>query len=97
MSYVPKPNTGTLFMNDFKKSPAAPDRRGDLFLDKKFITDLVRDTEGDLVRISLSAWEKSGPKGEYLSMAASVPYVKPDAQAPAKPKAPIEDDEDVPF
>lgn len=97
MSYVPKPNTGTLFMNDFNKSPAAPDRRGDLFLDKKFITDLVREAEGDLVRISLSAWEKRGPKGEYLSMAASVPYVKPDAQALAKPKAPIEDDEDVPF
>ena len=40
MAYEPKPNTGTLFPNDYKKQDNHPDVKGDLFIDRTLLNAL---------------------------------------------------------
>ena len=108
--YVPKPNTGTMWPNERKTSPNHPDMRGDVFLDRAFLQDMIDKSEGDLVKIQISAWDKVIAGKNCLSMSASAPYVKPEGQSTggyqragaARPSAPAPqqqqiDDEDIPF
>ena len=44
MNYTPKPNTGTMFQNNYKKSDNHPDLKGDLFLDRSFLKSLINET-----------------------------------------------------
>jgi len=53
MAYEQKPNTGVLFTAE-KKSEKHPDLNGSLKLE-----------DGEYY---ISAWKKTGPKGEYLSL-----------------------------
>jgi uncharacterized protein (DUF736 family) len=77
MAYEPKPNTGSLFINDKKQSPNQPDLRGSIHVDKALLQNLMAKG-GELVEISVAAWNKQSAKGvTYLSLAASEPYVKP--------------------
>lgn len=105
MSYTPKPNTGTMFQNNYKKSDNHPDLKGDLFLDRAFLKSMLNDTEGDLIKFSISAWNSQSQKTgtEYISMSVSKPYVKPasgynepEFKPGVKSSDPV-DDEDVPF
>ena len=53
MAYEQKPNTGVLFTAE-KKSEKHPDLNGSLKLEDE--------------EYYISAWKKTGPKGEYLSL-----------------------------
>lgn len=88
MGFEQKPNSGALFTNRDKRSQNHPDFRGDLHLDKTFLIQQMDKSNGPLVKIAVSAWNKTAASGtEYMSLAASEPYVKP-AQAA---------DDDIPY
>ena len=77
MAFVPKPNTGTLWPNDKKKTDSHPDVRGDLNLDRSFLKDMLAKTDDDLIKISVAGWKKEINGKKTLSISASEPYVKP--------------------
>jgi uncharacterized protein (DUF736 family) len=83
MAFEQKPNSGALFKNKDKKSPNHPDMRGDLHLDKTFLIQQMDKSSGPLVKIAVSGWQKTAASGaEYMSLAASEPYVKPEEDLP---------------
>ena len=88
MAYIPKPNTGTLWPNEYKKSETYPDLKGDILIDKSLLQELISKGE-DPVKISIAGWKKEINGKDCISMKASEPYVKP--------KSPEVPDEDVPF
>lgn len=98
MAYEPKSNSGTLFINQKRTSASSPDMRGDVHLDKTFLIGLMDKSHGPLVKVSLSAWNKTSAAGnEYLSLQASEPW-EPSKDTPAPTPAPtIIDDSDIPF
>jgi uncharacterized protein (DUF736 family) len=78
MAFEQKPNSGALFTNRDKRSQNHPDFRGDLHLDKTFLIQQMDKSKGALVKISISAWQKTAASGtDYMSLSASEPYVKP--------------------
>lgn len=78
-----RPNTGTLFNNNKKTAPTQPDSRGSIFVDKVLLENLINKSKGALVEIALSGWNKTSAKGmDYVSLAASEPYVKPEEKLP---------------
>lgn len=93
MSYVPKPNTGSLWPNAQKVGDKHPDFRGDVVLDRSLVRSLM-DKGEEMIKISISGWNATTMNGrDYISLKASEPFVpKPVAPAPS-----VEDDEDVPF
>lgn len=109
MSYTPNPNTGTLFHNNRKMSDNHPDMRGDIYLDRSFLRNLLDKVEGDIITVSVSAWNKQSQRTgtEFLSMSISEPFVKkaepsryerePQYAPGVKQSLPVEDDGDVPF
>lgn len=61
MTFVPKPDSGTLFPNERRESSDQPDMTGNIYLDQKLIADLLKETpEGELVKIQVSAWNNDG-------------------------------------
>jgi hypothetical protein len=92
--YVPKPNSGTLWPNEYKKSENHPDVRGDLFLDLNLLKTEWAKADNNMLKITISGWSKEIAGKQVLSISAAAPYVKP---AEAAPKAPETYDEDVPF
>jgi uncharacterized protein (DUF736 family) len=87
MAFEQKPNSGAMFRNEKKNSPNHPDMRGDVYLDKTFLINLMDKSKGALVKVSLSGWSKESAAGKkYLSISASEPYEKPQAS-----------DEDLPY
>lgn len=54
MAYEPKPNTGSLFVNDRKETDNHPDRQGTALIDGK--------------EYYVNGWIKQGSKGQWLSM-----------------------------
>jgi len=94
MSFVPKPNTGTLWPNERKTAETHPDMRGDIFISVSLLRSLMAKGE-DPVKISIAGWEKTINGKDCLSIAASETYVKPvDNVTKASAAGP---DEDVPF
>lgn len=94
MSFVPKPNTGTLWPNERKTAETHPDMRGDIFISVSLLRSLMAKGE-DPVKISIAGWGKTINGKDCLSIAASEPYVKPvDNVTKASAADP---DEDVPF
>jgi hypothetical protein len=93
MDYVPKPNTGSLFNVKEKRNSNWPDIRGDIFISRELLENVLQQ-DGDLVKISLSAWRKESKTGtKYLSLSVSEPYEKKTEERKQEPQ----DDEDVPF
>jgi hypothetical protein len=82
MSYQPKPNTGTLWPNDRKASPNHPDARGDVFVDRTFLQDMIDKTDGNLVRLQIAGWNKQIGGKSCVSLSVSAPYVKPGGNEP---------------
>lgn len=93
MAFIPKPNTGIFWPNDKKSSANHPDVRGDLSLDRGLLQGLLRKTDDELIKISISGWNKTIAGKDCISIAASEPYVKKEEPPYKKPT----DDEDVPF
>jgi hypothetical protein len=94
--YQPKPNSGTLWPNDYKKAENHPDLRGDIYLDLNLLKDEWKKAENGLLKITLSGWSKVAAGKNILSLSAAAPYVKPAEAAPSAPPA-DDPDEDVPF
>ena len=95
MTFVPKPNTGSLWANDRKTSENHPDLRGEVVIDKQLLVDLMSKGENP-VKIALAGWNKTTATGrDYVSLVASEPFV-PQKRIEQKPAA-ATDDEDVPF
>lgn len=96
MSFIPKPNTGTLFPNE-RKDPTSsqPDMKGNIFLDRALINEQLNSTpDGELVKFEISGWDNGG----RIGLRFSKPYVKPQAAPqPAPQPAPPADDSDIPF
>ena len=76
MAYIPKPNTGTLWPNEYKKSDTHPDIKGDILIEKSLLQALISKGE-DPVKISIAGWKKEINGKKTLSISASEPYVKP--------------------
>jgi uncharacterized protein (DUF736 family) len=75
MAFEQKPNTGAMFRNTQKKSDNHPDMRGDVYLDKTFLINMMDKSKGPLVKVSLSGWSKESSAGKkYLSLSASEPW-----------------------
>ena len=77
MAFVPKPNTGTLWPNDKKKTDSHPDVRGDLHLDREVLKDFMRKHPEGLIKIAVAGWKKEINGKKTLSISASEPYEKP--------------------
>jgi hypothetical protein len=86
MAYEPKPNTGSLFTNKWKKSQGHPDLKGDIYLDRALLKELATSQTGSMIKVSIAGWNKIGSSGDFVSLKFSAPYVKPDTK-----------DEDIPF
>lgn len=50
------PNRGTLWTNDYKKTDAQPDMKGDIKLEIELVKELLANAESDHVVIKLGAW-----------------------------------------
>ena len=53
MSFVPKPNTGSLWHNDKKIEDKHPDMRGEIVVDKQLLLDLISKGENP-VKLAVS-------------------------------------------
>lgn len=89
MSFIPKPNTGTIWPNDRKAAPNQPDMRGDLFFDKAFLKEMLTKAQEETVKIQISGWNKVIAGKNCLSVSLSAPYVKPQPT--------LASDDDMPF
>jgi hypothetical protein len=86
-----KPNTGFIFKNKFKKDQTHPDLKGDVYLDKQLIEQLIKESKDNIIKIHLGCYSKKGKDGNtFLSVYASKPFVKPT-------HAFTEIDDDLPF
>lgn len=99
-SFVPKPNTGTLWPNDRKTAPNQPDMKGDAVIDRTLLQDLIDKCEGDVVKIQIACWDKVIANKNCLSLTVSAPYVKPESAPPPRrqpTRPPVDSNEDMPF
>ena len=95
MAYEPKPNTGSLFRNDYKTAEMHPDMKGDVHIDRSLMEDMLKKSNDQMVKFSLSAWSKTYGNGKkFLSINIGAPWEG--GQAQAKP-APSVSDDDLPY
>lgn len=87
------PNSGALFHAQNRIHPKSPDMSGDIVIDKALLNQLMAESPDDTVKVKLSAWNKDGRNGPFLSLSVNV--YRRDAQI-ATP-APQIDDSDLPF
>ena len=95
--FIPKPNTGSLFPNSRKERDDQPDMTGSIFLARDLVEERLGATpDGELVQISVSAWNNANNR---LGMTFKKPYVKPVDQKTqaAEPKPEPASDDDIPF
>jgi hypothetical protein len=91
MAYEQRPNSGTFFPNKSKPKPMSPDYSGTLLIDLNAFR-----AEGNVITVRLSGWKKQGPKGTFLSLAASAPMERQQSSQVAVQS--LEDlDDDIPF
>ena len=93
--YQAKPDTGSLFASQTKKTPKSPDYFGTISINLKDLTNI--HTEDGLTIVKLSGWKKVGSDGKtYLSISVDR-FVPENRQAP-KQESGVEDLEgDIPF
>lgn len=85
MSYTPKPNTGTLWPNQYKKADNHPDVKGDLFISRELLRTLASENKDELIKVAVAGWKKTLGGKNCLTLSVSQPYQK------------AKDDGDVPF
>ena len=59
MSYTPKPNTGTLWPNQYKKADNHPDVKGDLFISRELLRTLASENKDELIKVAVAGWKKT--------------------------------------
>lgn len=96
MSFIPKPNTGTLFINERRQSSDHPDLTGNIFLDRGLLTEVMNNTpEGELVKLQVSGWNNDGGR---IGMRFGKPFVpKPKTQDFPREQPQLDDDSEIPF
>lgn len=83
MTYVQKPNSGTLFQNDKGDNDKRPDYRGELNVDG--------------VLFEIAGWKKQGSKGTFLSLSVKPKQERQERPSGGgRPRGPQLDDE-IPF
>jgi len=95
-----KPNSGSLYVNGYKKSEDQPDMTGTVSFDVAFLQELINATEvGQPVKMSISGWEHHLPSGDQvINIRFKKPWVKKEKVEPKPEPAPeSEDDGEVPF
>lgn len=85
MSYTPKPNTGTLWPNQYKKADNHPDVKGDLFISRELLRTLASENKDEVIKVAVAGWKKTLGGKNCLTLSVSQPYQK------------AKDDGDVPF
>ena len=94
------PNSGKLSPNRYKDGDARkPDMVGEIVMQRSALKGLMEEHDGDEIVIKLSAWNRQGNYGEFLSVSWNSYKKKEDAPskpAPAQQQLPA-DDGDVPF
>jgi hypothetical protein len=94
MSY---PNSGKLSNNRYKDGDARkPDMIGEIVMQRSALKSLLEEHDGDEIVIKLSAWNRSGQYGNFLSVSWNNYKKKEDAPLPKQQALPA-DDQDVPF
>mgnify|MGYP003352858110 CR=1 FL=1 len=85
MAYEPRPNTGTLFINQKKTVDSHPDLRGEAFIDRELLKTLMGKSDA-LVKVAIAAWNKESAKGTaYLSLSISEPWEPQQQQSNKQP------------
>ena len=92
------PNSGRLNYSQRKVHPKSPDLYDELVLDRKFLKDLMEQTDEDDIPIKLDGWQNDGQYGTYFSLKVNT-WKKPDGNVTtsAPPAPPAVDSDDVPF
>lgn len=92
------PNSGRLNYSQRKVHPKSPDLYGELVLDRKFLKDLMEQTDEDDIPIKLDAWQNDGQYGTYFSLKVNT-WKKQDGNSSTSepPAPPPVDNSDVPF
>jgi hypothetical protein len=89
------PNSGKLSPNRYKQGdPKKPDMVGEINMQRSALKSLMDEHSGDEIVIKLSAWNRQGNYGEFLSVSWN--NYKKKEEAPAQQQLPA-DDGDVPF
>lgn len=97
MSFIPKPNTGSLWHNDKKSSDNHPDMRGEVVVDKELLMAQISKGENP-VKLAISAWNRTSLAGrDYMSLSVSEPWIPPADQQQKAAHDKSGEDEDVPF
>jgi len=84
------PNRGTLWTNDYKKTDAQPDMKGDIKLELDLVRDMLENADTDHVVIKLSAWLGKDKDGKRKVSLQHDGY-KPAAPAASSEKDPWDD------
>ena len=95
--YQVKPDTGSLFATQSKKTPKSPDYFGTIHLNLKDLTNIK--TEDGLTVVKLSGWKKVDKAGKvYLSIGVNR-FVPKDEGGTVRHEDQPQDfpDEDIPF
>jgi hypothetical protein len=88
-------NKGTLWYSEDKKSPAAPDFKGSVKLDKHYLLKLIDESTSGLVEVKLDGWRKKVVTkfGEKFVISVQLNTWKPEETV----KVRGENDDDIPF
>jgi hypothetical protein len=84
------PNRGTLWTNDYKKTDAQPDMKGDIKLELDLVKDMLENADTDHIVIKLSAWLGKDKDGKRKVSLQHDGY-KPAAPAASSAKDPWDD------
>ena len=89
------PNSGTISRTQLpKKHPKSPDFKGSISLTRSVIRQLLDETDGDNIKISMSGWVVQGQNGTFVSLKYN--DYKPEVVAAPKSARDLPDD-DLPF
>jgi hypothetical protein len=88
-------NKGTLWYADDKKSPAAPDFKGSVKLDKHYLLKLIDESTSGLVEVKLDGWRKKVVTkfGEKYVITIQLNTWKPEESVKVREA----NDDDIPF
>ena len=89
------PNSGKMSANRYKDKPTKPDVVGEIVMTRSALKELMSEHDGDDIVIKLSAWNRSGQYGNFLSISWN--NYKKKEEAPQQQKSLPDEDQDVPF
>lgn len=91
------PNSGKLSNNRYKEGDQRkPDMVGEIVMQRSALKSLLEEHDGDDIVIKLSAWNRSGQYGNFLSISWNN-YKKKEEAPQQQQKSLPDEDQDVPF